>query len=62
VVPLGDVDALARAIDGALDDPCRWRAAAAAAAPRIRTAYGDAVVCAQIEAMYVDMVEKECAQ
>ncbi len=57
VVPLGDVDALARAIDGVLDDPCRWRAAATAAAPRIRASYGDDVVCAQTEALYAEMVK-----
>jgi glycosyltransferase involved in cell wall biosynthesis len=57
VVPLGDVDALARAIDGVLDDPCRWRAAATAAAPRIRASYGDDVVCAQTEALYREMVK-----
>jgi glycosyltransferase involved in cell wall biosynthesis len=57
VVPLGDVDALARAIDSVLDDPRRWRAAAAAAAPRIRASYGDDVVCAQTEALYAEMVK-----
>ncbi len=56
VVALGDVDALARAIEDVLADPCRGRQAAAAAAPRIRAAYGDDVVCAQIEALYAEMV------
>src|SRR5262249_18281768 len=56
VVPLGDVDALAAAIRNVLDGQCAWRAAAAAAGPRIRAAYGDDVVCARVEALYADMV------
>jgi len=56
VVPLGDADALARAIESVLKDPTAWRAAAAAAAVRVRAAYGDSVVCSQIEALYGELV------
>jgi glycosyltransferase involved in cell wall biosynthesis len=58
VVPLGDADALARAIDGVLEDPPAWRAAAADAAARVRAAYGDDVVCSQIEGLYGEMVAR----
>ena len=56
VVPLGDADALARAIDARAGGPAAWRAAAADAAARVRAAYGDDVVCAQIEGLYGEMV------
>jgi glycosyltransferase involved in cell wall biosynthesis len=56
VVPLGDAGALARAINDVLDGPSRWRAAADAAAVRIRAAYGDDGVCAQLEQLYGEMV------
>jgi glycosyltransferase involved in cell wall biosynthesis len=56
VVPLGDADALAAAIDRVLDDPPRARAGAAGAADRVRAAYGHEVVCARIETMYSEMV------
>ena len=56
VVPLGDADALALVIDRILDDPPRARAAVAAAAARVRAAYGDDVVCAQVELMYGEIV------
>ena len=56
VVPLGDADALARAIESVLKDPTAWRAAAAAAAGRVRAAYGDSAVCSQIEALYGELV------
>jgi glycosyltransferase involved in cell wall biosynthesis len=56
VVPLGDVDALARAIDRVLGVPSDWRAAAAEAATRARAAYGDDVVCAQLEHLYGDVI------
>jgi glycosyltransferase involved in cell wall biosynthesis len=58
VVPLGDADALARAIDGVLDDQPGWRLAAAAAQTRVRAAYGDDVVCSQVEQQYREMVAK----
>ena len=56
VVPLGDADALAAAIDRVLDDPPRARAAVAGAAARVRAAYGGEAVCARVEAMYGEMV------
>jgi glycosyltransferase involved in cell wall biosynthesis len=56
VAPRGDADALARAIEGVLADSHRWRAAAAAAAARIRSTYGDDVVCARVEQLYSTMV------
>ena len=56
VVPLGDADALARAIESVLKDPSAWRAAAVAAAVCVRAAYGDSVVCSQIEALYGELV------
>ena len=59
VVRLGDVDALAAAIDGVLDEPRRWRAAARAAQPRIREAFGDDEISRQIEALYYEMVRRD---
>jgi glycosyltransferase involved in cell wall biosynthesis len=56
VVPAGDADALARAIGAILDAPSSWRAATVPAAGFIRAAFGDDVVCAQLEQMYMDMV------
>jgi glycosyltransferase involved in cell wall biosynthesis len=56
VIPLGDVAALARAIDAMLDDRQAWRAAAAGAASRVRAAYGDDVVCASLEQLYGEMI------
>ena len=58
VVPAGDVDALATAIDGVLSEPARWKAAAAAAAGRVRTNYGTRVVCARLEHLYNDIVTR----
>ncbi len=56
VVPLGDADALARAIERVLEDPSGWRAAAADAAVRVRAAYGEAPVCAQLDQLYTEMI------
>jgi len=56
VVPEGDVNALARAIAAILDAPSPWRAATLPAAGFIRAAFGDDVVCAQLEQLYIDMV------
>src|SRR5712691_1217150 len=55
VVPLGNAEALARAIDAVLDDPTSWRAAATLAQARIRATYGADVVCAQLEQLYQGM-------
>jgi glycosyltransferase involved in cell wall biosynthesis len=52
VVPAGDVDALATAIDDVLDAPARWRAAASTAAGRVRAAYASDAVCSRLEHLY----------
>ena len=58
VVPLGDAEALSGAIDGVLEDLPAWRAAASDAAVRVRTSFGDDVVCSQIEQMYGELVAR----
>jgi glycosyltransferase involved in cell wall biosynthesis len=58
VVALGDAVALAGAIDEVLSDPARWRREAADAATRVRTLYGDEVVCARLEQLYCELVTK----
>ncbi len=55
VVPVGEVDALARAIETVLEAPGRWREDAAASRTPIRSAYGAEVVCEQVERMYREM-------
>lgn len=57
VVPLGDADALARAIEVVLTSPADWRTAASIAAGRVRLAYTGDVVSAQLEQMYAEMIE-----
>ena len=57
VVPLGDADALARAIEVVLASPTDWRTAASIAAGRVRLAYAGDVVSAQLEQMYAEMIE-----
>jgi glycosyltransferase involved in cell wall biosynthesis len=57
VVPLGDADALARAIEAVLASPTEWRTAASSAAGRVRLAYAGDVVSAQLEQMYAEMIE-----
>jgi glycosyltransferase involved in cell wall biosynthesis len=54
VVPAGDIEALARAIARTLQSSSLLRIAAAA--DRIRTLFGDDVVCAQVEEVYREMV------
>ena len=56
VIRTGDVEALRLAIGRILDDPPRWRAAAADAGRRVRAAYGADVVCEQLDRLYVEMV------
>ena len=56
LVPLGDSDALAHAIECVLTAPSAWREAAVEAAGRVRAEYGDGVVCAQLEQMYAEMI------
>jgi glycosyltransferase involved in cell wall biosynthesis len=57
VVPLGDAAALAVAIAAVLDAPGPWREAAAAAALRVRSTFGESVVCAAYEDLYRGMVQ-----
>jgi glycosyltransferase involved in cell wall biosynthesis len=56
VVPAGDVDALATAIDAVLNAPVRWKAAATSAADRVRANYGGDAVCSQLEHLYNEIV------
>jgi glycosyltransferase involved in cell wall biosynthesis len=56
VVAYGDASALASAIDTALADLPAWRDAASRAGAVVRDKYGDDTVCAQVEAMYEEMV------
>jgi glycosyltransferase involved in cell wall biosynthesis len=56
VVRLGDVEALSQAIEDTLDEPARWRAAAADAAVRVHSRYGPDTVCSQIDEMYGEIV------
>jgi glycosyltransferase involved in cell wall biosynthesis len=56
VVPLGDADAVSRAIDAVLTSSLEWRAAASVAAARVRTIYAPDVVSAELEQMYVEMI------
>jgi glycosyltransferase involved in cell wall biosynthesis len=56
IVPFGDAAALAQAIDRVLADAPGWREAARTAAASARSTYDGDIVCAQIEAMYRDMV------
>ena len=56
LVPIGDSDALARAIEQILDDLESWRAAAVAAARVVRSTYSQDAVCAQLERVYQEMI------
>ena len=58
VTPLGNVDALAAAIDRTLDAPTYWRTAAAEAAVRVRASYGQEVIGARLDRLYRDVVER----
>jgi glycosyltransferase involved in cell wall biosynthesis len=55
-VPLGNVEALTRAIADVLADPGTAKAAACGAAARVRMLFGEDVVCAQIESVYRELV------
>jgi glycosyltransferase involved in cell wall biosynthesis len=52
VVSGGDAAAVAHAIDRVLDSPAGWRAAAAAAAPRVRAAYGGRAITSELADLY----------
>jgi glycosyltransferase involved in cell wall biosynthesis len=56
IVPLGDVEALTRAINLVLENPARWRAAADRAAVRVRATYAPDVVCADLDDVYRELV------
>ncbi|MBI3493619.1 MAG: glycosyltransferase [Acidobacteria bacterium] len=56
VIPPGDADALARAIEAVLDDPSGWRAKAVDAAVRVRARFGTDDVCAALEHLYGEMI------
>jgi glycosyltransferase involved in cell wall biosynthesis len=56
VVPVGDADALAQAMNQVLHHQPHWRAAAAQAASIIRTCFGSERVCTQLEDVYVELV------
>ncbi len=56
IVPVGDVEALAAAIEGVLSEPARWKAAAASAADLVRTNYGAGAVCSRLEHLYNHIV------
>jgi len=56
LVPVGDVDALAAAIARMLGAPEWWRHVVARARETVRTRYGGATVCAELEAMYGEMI------
>jgi glycosyltransferase involved in cell wall biosynthesis len=58
VTPLGDVAALADAIDRILRAPSKWRATASDAAARVRQSYGSDIVCAAIERLYRDVLAR----
>jgi glycosyltransferase involved in cell wall biosynthesis len=55
-VPAGNPSALTAAIERTLACPLEARAGAAAAAVRVRSAFGDDVVAAAIERLYEDLV------
>jgi glycosyltransferase involved in cell wall biosynthesis len=61
VVPFGDATALAEAIAGTLQSLPAWREAAQDAARIVRSTYAADVVCEQIEAMYLDVVNRMAA-
>ena len=58
LIQVGDVRGLARAIEHALEPRPGWPAIAADAGARVKTLYGDDVVCAQVEKLYMDMMER----
>ncbi len=56
IVPLGDAATLAEAIDRVLENPERWRGAAAIGAERVRAAYDPDVICRALESVYLELV------
>jgi glycosyltransferase involved in cell wall biosynthesis len=58
VVPVGRSDALATAIDDVLTRTSEWRSAAADAGVRIRSTYGEEVVCSRLEEVYAEVAPR----
>jgi glycosyltransferase involved in cell wall biosynthesis len=58
VVRLGDIEALARAMDDVLDAATWWRARAARAAENVRRVFAPRVVCTQLSGVYQEMVAR----
>ena len=56
LVPVGDVEALARAIARMLRAPEWWRHVVARARETVRARFGGATVCAELEAMYGELI------
>jgi hypothetical protein len=57
-VRVGDDAALAFAIQEVLEAPDRWRSVASEAAVRVRASFGRDVVCASLEAAYMELAEQ----
>jgi glycosyltransferase involved in cell wall biosynthesis len=62
VVAQGDAGELARAITVIIDEPDTWRAAARRAADRVREWYAAPGICAQLEAVYEEVVGAPAAR
>ena len=58
LVPYGNAQALAAAVDDILASPALWRARARAAAPRIRGRFAADVICERLEAVYADVLSE----
>ena len=58
VVAVGDVGALADAIDAILEAPRHWRAAAAIAGDRARATFGENVVAGRVEMLYEELTAR----
>jgi glycosyltransferase involved in cell wall biosynthesis len=56
IVPAGDVNRLAHAIEDVCTRRAYWRAAAADAAANVRAAYARDIVCAQLDDVYREVV------
>jgi glycosyltransferase involved in cell wall biosynthesis len=57
IVPYGNADALAGAIDSILDSPATWRPRAKAAGDRARVSFDRAAICARIETLYREVLD-----
>jgi glycosyltransferase involved in cell wall biosynthesis len=58
IVPVGRPDCLAAAIDRILSRPSEWRSAAAGASIRVRSGYGEEVVCKRLEEVYAEVTSR----